>query len=139
MSLQFSNNDKFIRKQILNRLQSNTLYLNAGLLDFDYSFEEFSTYNVSSVGGAYRIGGSGFLPNTFYLGDFTCNNFRGSAAIGEIGINNSTIWKLKYLNDNSPLQKLSNILFSDIYFKDHDSNYLQYFHFSGNFFFFRAP
>ena len=131
MSLEFSQNDLSIRSQVLQRLHSLGLYLNAGLLDFDYSFSDFSINNTYYTGTAYRIGGSKSLPKTFYLGDFTCNNFRGSLAYGKIGINNTNFWQFKYLNDNAPLQRLENILFSDLDFKDHSSSFLQYFYFSG--------
>ena len=140
MSLNFSNNDKQVRQQILSRLRSEGLYYSHNLFGFDYKFVQYTRTNAPNIqtGGiaTHYIGKfpSGRDENVtqYYLGDLQWTEERDSSGTRNIKfslIDTIEDWNFPFKNSN--IRHLYDVMFAQCTIDDVSASVRTYFTFSG--------
>ena len=121
MSLCFTNNDLQIRTQFLKRLHSNGLHLGANLNSFDYSFVEYTRFNIPFDGKYFRLNKPTINSNTYFLGDLTYGaKFDDRGGYLVLLLNVQPIYDIPFGTIDKWSQQffVKNILFDSLVFKD---------------------
>lgn len=140
MSLNFSNNDKQVRQQILSRLRSEGLYYSHNLYGFDYKFVQYTRNNtpLEVVQGlsTFYIGrfptSRDVDVSTYYLGDLQWTEERDSTGTRNIKFSltsNVEDWNFKFKDAN--IRHLYDVMFAQCGIDDVSNTQRTYFTFSG--------